>query len=185
MSEENNSPTITEDGYGLGSSTLLQVPRGNKGLVPLTFNMSNVYRTIARTEEIQRVNPATFPELITDFNVGMIELNRIIGLIEIELKEAEHTLDTVEAIAMLEKVDGFLKQRNLTSTADNRKAAKVLDPDVQSATRTKDALTAISSYVYGLKQVLERAYFSAKHVAEMTGKDPYLNKTSGETRYGK
>lgn len=180
MSESNQVQTISEDGYGLGSQTSLMVPRGNKGLAPLNFNMTNVYRVVGRTEEIQRVTPASFPELVTDFNLGMIELNRIVGLIELELKESEHTLDTLEAIAQLEKTEAYLKARNLSSTADNRKAAVVLDPDVQAATRNRDAIKAILFYVSGLKDSLERAYFSAKHVAEMTGKDPYLNRYSGD-----
>jgi hypothetical protein len=181
MSNESKAQVVSDDGYGLGSQTTLQVPRGNKGLVPLNFDMTNVYRIVSRTEEIQRVTPASFPELITDFNMGMIELNRIIGLIEIELKEAEHTLDTVEAIAQLEKVEAFLKSKGLSSTADNRKAAVILDPDVQQATRTRDALTSILTYVNGLKASMERAYFSAKHVADLTSKDPYLNKYAGDT----
>ncbi len=180
MSNEKNTPAITNDGYSLGSETTLQVPRGLKGLAPMVFDMTNVYRIVGRTSEIQHVTPASFPELVTDFNIGMIELNRIIGLIEIELKEASHTLDTVEAIAMLEKVEGVLKAKGLSSSADNRKAAMILDPDVQTAQRTSDALTAILSYVNGLKSVLERAYFSAKHVAEITGKDPYLQKSAGD-----
>lgn len=178
--EDNSGPIITEDGHGLGSHMTLQVPRGLKGLQPLRFNMTSVYRVISRIEEIQRVTPATFPELITDFNMGMVELNRIVGLIEIELKEAENTLDMAESIALLERVDPFLKSRNIASSADTRKAAKIIDPDVQSAIRTKDAVQAILTYTVGLKASLERAYFSAKHVADMVGKDPYLNRTGGD-----
>lgn len=177
---EDNVPIITEDGHGLGSHKSLQVPRGLRGLSPLRFDMSNIYRVISRTEEIQRVTSASYPELITDFNIGMIELNRILGLVEIELKESENTLDMAESIAILERVEPFLKGKNIASTADTRKAAKILDTDVQNAIRNRDAIQAILTYIAGLKSSLERAYYSAKHVTDLTKNDPYMKNLAGD-----
>lgn len=184
MSENKMPQTVLNDGYGLGSETTLQIPRGHKGLVPMTFDMTDIYRVLSRTSEIERVTPASFGELVTDFNMGMIQLNRLIGIIEIELKEAENSLDMAESIALLERVEDYLKAKNIKSSADTREAAKILDPDVQEAIRKKDALTAISEYVKGLKMAVERAYFSAKQVAEFTSHDPYLRKNAGDN-YGK
>lgn len=182
MTNDNNnlqSGLVTTD-YGLGSETVLQIPRGHKGLVPIVFDMTDIYRIVGRITEIERVTPATFGELVTDFNKGMIQLNRLIGIVEIELKEAENTLDMAESVALLERVEDYLKIRGIKSSADTREAAMILDPDVQEARRRKSALLAISEYVKGLKEAIERAYFSAKQVAEFTAHDPYLNKYSGD-----
>lgn len=180
MSEVKNPQVITEDGYGLGSETTLMIPRGNVGLTPMKMDMTEVYRIIGRTSEIERVTPATYGELVTDFNMGMIQLNRIIGIIEIELGEAENSLEMAEATALLERVETVLELKKVKSSADTREAAVKLDVEVIEATRKRDALKAISSYVGGLKHSLDRAYYSAKEVTGFTSKDPYLNKTAGD-----
>jgi len=185
VSETKVPQVITGDGYGLGSETTLIIPRGNPGLQPMRIDMTDIYRIIGRTEEIQRVTPATYGELITDFNMGMIQLNRIIGITELELKESENTLEMVSATALLERVENHLKAKNIKSSSDTREAAVVLDQEVIESTRKKDALVAISTYVAGLKHALERAYFSAKQVTEFTSKDPYLNKNAGDKRNGR
>jgi hypothetical protein len=179
MSDENNVAIVPE-GYGLGSSSALMLPRANKGLAPLVIDMTDVYRIVARNEEIQRVTSATYPELVTDFNRGMIQLNRIIGLIELELGEAKHNLELDGSIALLERVEVYLAKKNIKSTADAREAAKIIDPDVQRSRRTVDALKAIESYINGLKSNLLNSYFAAQHVSGISSKDPYLNKTAGE-----
>lgn len=183
MSEDQKASVITEDGYGLGSETTLIIPRG-LNLAPIAMDMTEVYRIVSRTKEIERVTPATYGDLITDFNMGMIQLNRVIGIIEIELGEAENALEMAEATALLERVEGVLKAKNIKSSTDTREAAVKLDQEVIAATRKKDALKAIAAYVGGLKHALERAYFSAKQVTEFTSKDPYLNKNTGDRRNG-
>lgn len=179
MSENSLPQTITEDGYGLGSETLLMIPRGTPNLPSIKMDMTEVYRIIGRTSEIERVTPATYGELVTDFNMGMIQLNRIIGIIELELGEAENWLEMAQATALLERVEERLKLKNVKSSTDTREAAVKLDPEVIEATRKRDALKAISSYVGGLKHSLDRAYYSAKEVTGFTSKDPYLNKNTG------
>lgn len=185
MSEDNKVQVVSQDGYGLGSETTLMVPRGNSGLPHMSFDMTEIYRIVGRTKEIERVTPATYAELITDFNVGMIQLNRLIGLIEIELNESVNNLEMTESIALLERVEDYLKSKNLKSSTDTREAAVKLDKDVQDALRRRDALKAIQSYVSGLKNSLERAYFSAKQVSDLVSRDPYLNKNAGDRKNGR
>ena len=180
MSENNTLQTITEDGYGLGSETTLHIPRGNQGLAPMMVDMTEIYRIVSRTKEIERVTPASYAELITDFNMGMVQLNRLIGLIEIEKTEAENNLEVMRSIVLLERVENYLKARNIKSSTDTREAAIMVDKDVQDAIRRKDALTAIQAYITGLKHSLDRAYFSAKQVTDLISGDPYLNKTAGD-----
>lgn len=175
-----NKKNISTDFYGLGSETSLTIPRGRDNLPPLIFDMTEIYRILARTSEIERVTPATYGQLVTEFNMGMIQLNRLVALVEIELQEAKNALDIVEATILLERVDGYLNQKGIKSSADTRKAAIILDQEYQAALHKRDALRAISEYVKGLKESLERAYFSAKQVAEFTSYDPYLPKTAGE-----
>jgi hypothetical protein len=179
MSENNQSMTVSDDGYGLGTETTLNIPRGTLGLPSLQFDMSEIYRVVSRTKEVERVNVANYAMLVSEYNMGMIQINRLIGLVELELNEAQATHETVRAIAMLEKVDAYLAAKQIKSTADVREAAVMLDLDVQKARRNADALKAIKIYVAGLKESLVRAYFSAQHATEIAKNDPYLNKTTG------
>jgi hypothetical protein len=181
---EDSTNAVSPDGYGLGSETSIVIPRGHAGLPPMVFDMTSIYKIVARTAEVERVVPATYAALVTDFNMGMIQLNRLVGLIDIELRESENGVDMARAIASLERVEPFLESKKIKSTADSRDAAITMDKDVQSAIRTRDALLATLAYAKGLKESLERAYFSAKQATDLISKDPYLNKTSGD-RYVK
>jgi len=128
---------------------------------------------------VANVNVATLGPLITDFNMAMIQLNRLIGLVEHELRESENHLSIMESISLLERADKFLSERGQKSSADTRKAAVATDPEVVEATRRRDSIQAISVYVRGLKEAVERAYYSAKLIIEMKAKDPYYSKLTG------
>jgi hypothetical protein len=143
--------------------------------------MTEIYKAVSLTREVARVTPSNYSMLVTEYNLGMTQLNRLVGLIELELNESEATLETVSAIALLEKVEGYLASRQIKSTADVRTAAVNLDMDVQRARRTRDALKAIKIYTAGLKESLVRAYFSAQHATELLKNDPNMTKTTGTT----
>lgn len=164
----------------LGSETTLQIPRGLKDMPPLAFDVKDIFRVIARTNEVKNVNPASYAMLVADFNQARIQLNRLIGLIDIELREAKNGLKLTKAVSLLESADSFLLKKGLKPTADYREAAVLTDPEVQEAIRREDSLTAISEYVKSLKDDLDRAYFSAKQICEMVSKDPYAKKITGE-----
>lgn len=164
----------------LGSGVLIQIPRGLKGIAPMPFDMKDIYRVMARTVEVKNVNPKTYGMLICDFNQARVQLNRLIGLVDIELREAKNSLNLAKSVAVLETVEDFLALKKIKSTADAREAAVTTDPEVQEAIRRHDSLTAISEYVKSLREDIDRAYFSAKQISEMTSKDPYQKRLTGE-----
>lgn len=184
MSDENQPLTIINPSYGLGSETSLMIPRGDKSLPAMYIEMTEVYRTISRIKEIPRVNTATYAELVTDFQTGMIQLNRILGLIELEYDEAKEALKHFKAVALLEKVEAVLAIKKIKSSQDTREAAVITDPDVIEATKRTNSLNALSRYVAGLKESLNTAYFSAQKAADFTNKDPYLNRAAGDRHSG-
>ena len=164
----------------LGSETTLQIPRGLKNMPPLAFDVKDIFRVLARTQEVRNVNPVSYPSLVGDFNQARVQLNRLIGLVDIELREAKNGLKLTKAVSLLESADSFLVKKGLKPTADYREAAVLTDPEVQEAIRREDSLTAISEYVKSLKDDMDRAYFSAKQICEMVSKDPYVKRITGE-----
>jgi hypothetical protein len=147
----------------------------------LTFDMQEIYRVLDRTKEVANVNPSNYGMLVTDFNQVRIQVNRLIGLVDIELREASNGFNLAKAVASLETVEDFLKSKNLKSTADAREAAVLTDPEVQESLRRKDALVAISEYIKSIREDLDRAYFSAKQIAEMKATDPHQRKLTGDS----
>lgn len=167
----------------LGSRTAIMIPSGLKGVQATKFDMSDIYRVLDRCKEVATINPHNYGMFVADLNQTRQQVNRLIGLVDIELREASNGFNLAKAVASLETVEKFLAEKKIKSTADAREAAVMTDPDVQEAIRRKDALTAISEYVKSLREDMDRAYFSAKQIAEMKSKDPNQRKLTGE-EYG-
>lgn len=162
------------------NSTQLIIPRGRKNLPALRIDMLDIYKAEDRISDLRLANPMTLPDLITDFNLSIIRLGKVIAAVTLERREAEQELDEATSIAMLDKVDAVLAARNIKSTADTRNAAIVLDLDVKEARVKLDILKTIQELLQNKHQALEMAYYSAKKICDIQLKQPDSTNYGGD-----
>ena len=162
---------IITDNLGFNERRLI-LPRGKIGLSPLELDMTKIFEVESRIREIERSTPATMPNLIADFILGSIEASRLVALIEMELKEAQHSMDKANAIALLERAEDILKAKNIKSSADTREAAVNLDPDVRDARYRVDVLKTMSTFLMAKKDAIEMAYHGAKKICDIYLRSP-------------
>lgn len=160
---------LANESFAIESATII-IPRGRKGLAPITMDIQSITQVLSRIKELEALNVATYPEFITSINLALVQAGRLTALVEIEYKEALNSLDVAEAIARLEKAESVLQSKGVKSSADTRDAAVTLDPDVQEAIQRKDVLAAMFEWVKHLRVSVERLYFSAKQVMEFADK---------------
>lgn len=156
--------------YGLMQSTILTIPRGRKGLPALQIDIQEISNVLKRVSELERMTVYTYPELITKINGALIQAARLTAIIDIECREAANSLDVAEAIARLERAEAVLSQKGIKSSADTRDAAVTLDPDVQDAIQRRDALNALSEWSRNVRMSLERMYYTAKQIVELSAR---------------
>lgn len=161
------------DNTGLGlEGNSLTVPRGRRGLPPLTLDMENIYTSFNKIKELERATPMTLANLMTSFLLGMAQLSKIMTLVELESKDAKRELERNSAIALLEKVEGILEKKKVKSTADTREAALALDPDLVESKEKYDMLIAVSSFLHNKYSELLNAYHAAKKIADIWSRSP-------------
>lgn len=148
------------------------IPRGRKGLPAISINLEQISQIEDRIPDIARSNPLTIADLITQFNVGILQLARAISLIESELKDAQQVLREAEAYCILDKAEDVLRSKNLKSTADLRSAVVDIDPDVVEARAKVNTLTVMSEYMSARLKAIEKAYHGAKKICDIYVKTP-------------
>lgn len=157
---------------GLQSDGMLVIPRGTAGLKNLSIDMKEILAAEKRIQELHRSTPMTMGSLITDFNVAIMRANRIIGIVQMEMREAKRTLEMEEAIFKIEKAEEFLRVKGIKSSVDARDSACTLDPAVQAARNRYDVLFTTSEYLQGVKEGLVLAYHGAKKVCDVYMSNP-------------
>lgn len=168
-----------DNGIGFNGNTLI-IPRGKKGLTPISIDLTEINRIESRIPEIERSTMSTLPNLVTIFIVGMGQVANVIALLELELRSAKNSLEEFRAVALLDKAEDTLKSKNIKSSADTRDAAVVLDIDVKEAKEKVDFLTAISALIYSKHSRFEYAYNGAKKVFDAYIKTPNAPQHAGD-----
>lgn len=155
-----------------GGTPYLLVPRGRQGLAPLNFDMTEIYRIEARISEIRSANPETMPDLVTDFNIGYLQIGRIISALQLEHAEAKMAYQEAKSIVLLDKAEGILKDKGLKSSTDSREAVVTLDQDVKEAQNRMHAIDACLTLLYNKLTAMEWAYNSAKKIGDIQSRAP-------------
>lgn len=171
---------LIKDNLGLTDEGHLVIPRGQKGLPPISINLSAMFKAESRIPEIQRSTMVTLPELITTFLLARSSLANAIATIELEFRAAKRSLKEDQSVALLDKAEDVLKLKNVKSSSDTREAAVILDPDVRNSQQRLDDLTALQTFLTNKNDVMKDAYDGAKKIADMYLKVPYSS-TSGES----
>lgn len=166
---------IINDNLGFGGEHVLTIPRGRKGLAPLSIDLSKLYEIEAKIPDMERATLATFPHLITQFTIGMSEVIRVVAIVEMELNDAERFLKESKALALLDRSEDVLRSKNMKSSSDTRDAAVILDPDVREAQEKVDILNALSSFFSSKRSVIENSYHASKKIFDAYIKTPAAN----------
>jgi hypothetical protein len=174
---------MNDDASGVpGGTPYLIVPRGRKELSPLNLDMREIYRIEGRIQDISTANPATMPDLISDFNRGYAMLGGMVAKVQLELSEAEIALREAKSIALLDKVDKVLSEKGQKSSADLRDAVVQMDQDVKEASRRVSVLEAYLTLLNNKAKSFEMAYHGTKKVSEIQARIPDGN-TMGRGTY--
>ena len=171
--------SIIQNNLGLTEEGLI-IPRGRKGLDPLSIHLKDIHDIEARIPEIKRSTPITLPDLVTEFTLGILKMSKILAMIELEVNEAKRTLEHDRAVALLEKADADLTLRKVKSSTDTREASIALNPDVMDSQSRLDALLAVKSFLMGKNNALEMAYHGAKKICDVYIKTPSSPLYGGE-----
>lgn len=178
--ENEKNANNNSDNYDILGSKYIMIPRGGKGLPPLQFDLTEIHEMLSRTSELERLTPLTYPEFITKVNLALIQVGRLLSLLEIEYRDAQNLLNEVEAVARLEKAEEYLRVKGVKSSADTRDAAVTLDPDVKEAAHKRDYLLSLVEWAKFLRLSLDRMYYTAKQIIELTSTVNSIN-SSGIT----
>lgn len=173
---------IVTDSLGISGESIV-IPRGKRGLSPMTISLTEVHKIEAKIPEIRRSTPLTLPDLVTSFILGMSQMSRIMALVEVELRDAKRSYEEMRAVALLEKVEKVLQDKKIKSSTDTREAAIVLDTDVKDARIALDMITAVQSFLAGKHMAIEAAYHGAKKLCDVYLKTPYSPNLGGEKQY--
>lgn len=171
---------LIKDNLGLTEEGHLVIPRGKKGLPPISLNLAAMFKAEARIPEIQRSTMITLPELITTFLMARSALANAIATTELEFRAAKRFLKERSSIVLLDNVEDILRVKNIKSSSDTREAVIILDSDVMEAQQRLDDLTALQTFLTNKNDVMREAYDGAKKIADMYMKTPYSN-TAGES----
>lgn len=163
-----------------GGTPYLLIPRGRQGLAPISLNMTMIYKVERRIEEIRIANPASMPDLVTDFNLGFIQLGKMVASIQLELAEAKMSLNEAKAVVLLDKVERILAEKRISkSSVDIREAILALDPDVMNAQQRVHAIDACLTLLNNKLEAFEWAYQSVKKISDVQSRIPDIRPPVG------
>lgn len=157
-----------------GKLKTLQVPDGRTGRA-LLVDVSEIYGSLDRIREIPRATAFTAPELMSAFNIAMVQTTRLIGIIDQQKVLAESAYREEKSVSLLTRADGELAKRNFKSTADLREAAVISDPLVKEKKERVEQLEVLSSMFHNTYQDLRDALYSVKKVCDVYLKLPTDN----------
>jgi hypothetical protein len=149
----------------------LTVPDGRTGRV-LLIDVSNIYETIDRIREIPRATMMTAPELMSAFNMAMVETTRLIGIIDQQKVLAESSYREEKSVSLLTRTEDSLLKNNHKSTADLREAVVTSDPLVKDKRERSAQLEVLSEMFHNTYHDLRDALYSVKKICDVYVKLP-------------
>jgi len=162
---------MMENGSDFGNqNNQLIIPRGRPGLPAISIDLTKIIEIENRIPEMARASVITAAELIMEFNFGLLHLSRAISLVELELYDAEQSLEETEAEALLDRVEKVLSFKNVKSSADTRSAALALDQEVRSARSRVSGLKVTVDYLKSRMKAVEYAYHGTKKILEINNR---------------
>lgn len=136
------------------------------GESPIILELQQTQEAMSRINEIAVVNPASLPELLSCFGKALVELNRALSVISLEIVKVSHKVDRRKAVILLEEMPVILAQKNLKSSEDVRNAILALDEQYSKLLEQKDALEAIFENLKGKSKNLELSLYSIKTITQ-------------------
>src|SRR6267142_894004 len=107
---------------------------------PIILELRQTQEAMSRIGEISVLNPSSMPELLSCFGKALVELNRALSVISLEIVKVSHRVDRRKAILLLEEMPAILIAKNLKSSEDVRSAVFALDDQYSKLCEQKDVL---------------------------------------------
>lgn len=142
---------------------------------PLVLDLEKIRRSEVRQDEVATVTKFKAPELLAEFNRSWRELNELIVQIKSERIRAMTALDQRRSVLLLDEVNDILKLRKVSSSADTREAAIVLDPQHMALAEVLHQIESIVEFLQGKAKSFENAYTSVKKILQEEGFTPGAN----------
>lgn len=155
----NEETTIQRTDRGV----VIMMPRApGSDTPPVRMNLTRIYETLGRVEEIASLTPVKALELMSAFNKAYLDLGKYEKLVLLEKSKAKGALDEVKAIIILDKAPGILATKQIRESDVTRQAVCDLDPEYKLARETFDRLCALHETLKHHMKVLENSYTGAK-----------------------
>jgi len=136
------------------------------GETPIILELQQTQEAMSRIGEISIINPSSMPELLACFGKALVELNRALAVISVEIVKVSHKVDKRKAILLLDEMPGILTAKNLKSSEDVRNAILSLDESYSKLCEQKDILEAVFDNLKGKSKNLELALYSIKTITQ-------------------
>lgn len=136
------------------------------GETPIILELQQTQEAMSRIGEISVINSASLPELLACFSKALVELNRALSVISLEIVKASHKVDKRKAILLLDEMPGILLAKNIKSSEDVRNAIFALDEQYSKLCEQKDVLEAVFENLKGKSKNLELALYSIKTITQ-------------------
>lgn len=153
--------------------TLLKVPRGTPGLVPLELDMEHIKTIEKRSPEVAYVNKETAPELLSTFNQAYCEVLRMMTQIAFEKTQAVKYADMRKAIVILEVAPAKLKEKGLATqrspggSEDLRQAVLALDTEFLDLQDKVNMIQSVYDFLKVKAKNFENSYNSVKKIYDV------------------
>jgi hypothetical protein len=131
---------------------------------PALLSIRKIYETECRIREVATVNAQKAPELLAVLNVTYLEINDLLGQLELLAYEAQKALSSRQAIVLLDIAPGILESRGLKTSVDLRDAILNQDSGYVECQDRIAQIKAVTSLLEGKREGIVMAYTSIKKI---------------------
>lgn len=145
---------------------LLAVPRGLKGLSPLTLDMTVIYAAENELAGVSRATPINWLTLASQFNVAYNQANKYRAYLRAEKNLALKEARMAKKELTVDRLSSWLKEKGLKDSIDAREALYLSDKNYVEAMDRVGALEAAIEFLDAKAKSFVQAYQAVKKVAD-------------------
>jgi len=158
------------------------IPNGDGSAGGTLLQMTDIYRALARVDEIAIINGAKAPELIACFTRAYAALTDHLAVISTQVVKAKNAVAKRTAIVILDEVPrilrekGVLSGKNTSGSADQRQAVLDVDVEYQQVRDLLQHLEAHYKLMEGKQTDIEMMYLATRKII---GENSYGSRSFG------
>jgi|SRR6202142_2287477 len=148
----------------LDTDKCLIVPVAIVGQHPIIINLEQILIAEKRQDEVAYVNSEKAPELLATFNKQWLELSRIVAELTSARNVAERELGKRRSVILLDLMNERLAAKGVSSSADNREAVILLDPEYIKLSEIIDQISAVLELMQGKRKGMDNSFTATKRI---------------------